>query len=182
MPKNIFKHFFSFFQKDICDKCDQKFKGKSCFNCKKKQPKLTKKTDISNFSQPLMTVSQAAKVNGVTRQAIHFAIKMKRLNARKDNDTWLIANEDLKEYIETRYSRSKSRREGELIFDKQKGYYSINEAAKFLNRNANHVYYLVRLGKLKTQKIGAAIVIQDTELHKYWEFTNNNSNKNCNHA
>lgn len=167
---NIFKHLLSKIGKQICNKCGQKHKGTSCLP--KIQKPRGKVTHSLERTEPLLTVSQAAKINGVTRQAIHFAIKMKRLNARKENDTWLITNIDLQEYLGTKYSRCKSRNDGELIFDKSKGFYSITEAAKFLNKNTNHIYYLVRMGKLKTHRQGCAIVIQDTELHKYWRYIN----------
>lgn len=118
-------------------------------------------------TERLLTISQAAKDHGVTRQAIFFAIKMKRLNASKENDTWLITESDLKEYFENKYSRSKSRVDGELIFDKSKGFYSISEAADFLGKNTNHIYYLVRMGKIQTHRKGTSIVIQDFDLYKY---------------
>jgi excisionase family DNA binding protein len=130
------------------------------------------------FTEPLLTVSQAAKKHGVTRQAIFFAIKMKRLNARKENETWLIAASDLKDYYESKYSRARSIKEGKLIFDKDQGFYSISEAADILGKNMNHVYYLVRMGKLKTHRQGTAIVIQDTELQNYLDFIGKKSDKN----
>lgn len=138
-------------------------------------PKITNSTEKT---ERLLTVSQAAKNHEVTRQAIFFAIKMKRLNATKENDTWLIAESDLKEYFDNKYCRSKSRKEGTLIFDKSKGFYSIVEAANFLGKNTNHIYYLVRVGKLKSHRQGSAIVIQDIELHNYAEFINKKSEKN----
>lgn len=135
---------------------------------------------LTNSQEPterLLTVSQAAKKHDVTRQAIFFAIKMKRLNASKENDTWLIGESALKEYFENKYCRSKSRKQGELIFDKNKGFYSISEAADFLGKNTNHIYYLVRMGKLKSHRQGAAIVIQDAELYKYAEFVGKKTDK-----
>ncbi|MFI0477791.1 MAG: helix-turn-helix domain-containing protein [Candidatus Rhabdochlamydia sp.] len=142
-----------------------------------KETELPKLPDINQIIVPLLTISQAAKKHGVTRQAIFFAIKMKRLNATKENDTWLLSEKDLKEYSKNKYCRSNSRKEGELIFDKSKGYYSITEAAKFLGKNTNHIYYLVRMGTLKSHRQGASIVIQDVELHKYAEFINQKSEK-----
>lgn len=130
-----------------------------------------------NITEPMFTVSQCAKKNGVTRQAIFFAIKMKRLNASQESGTWLISDSALKEYSQSKYSRSKSRKEGELIFDKNKGYYSISDAAKLLGKNTNHIYYLVRMGKLKIHRQGSAIVIQDIELQKYVEFLNSKCEK-----
>lgn len=133
------------------------------------EPQLTPSTELA---EPLLTVSQSAKKNGVTRQAIFFAIKMKRLNAKKYNGTFLIAEKDLEEYTKTRYTRSKSRKNDELIFDKSKGFFSISEAAKFLNKNYNQIHYLVRMGVLKSHRQGSAIVIQDTEIYKYVDMIN----------
>lgn len=167
---------FSYLKSLIVKKTDE--------NVKKDTPKLDCKEE-KEFEQnkgkeivePLLTISQAAKKNGVTRQAIFFAIKMKRLNATKENDTWLLSEKDLKEYSKNKYCRSKSRKEGQLIFDKDKGYYSISEAAKYLGKNTNHIYYLVRMGSLKSHRQGTSIVIQDVELHKYAEFMNKKSQK-----
>lgn len=139
-------------------------------------PKLTSSTEKT---ERLLTVSQAAKEHDVTRQAIFFAIKMKRLNASKENETWLINESALKEYFDNKYCRSKSRKQGELIFDKTKGFYSISEAADFLGKNTNHIYYLVRMGKLKSHRQGTAIVIQDVELYKYAEFNSKKTDKIC---
>ena len=152
----------------------------SSIHCKENenQPIIPLLTNSEEETVPLLTVSQAAKKNGVTRQAIFFAIKMKRLNAKKDNGTWLIAEKDLEEYIKTRYSRSKSRKQGELIFDKSKGFFSISEAAKFLNKNTNQIYYLVRMGILKSHRQGAAIVIQDNEIYKYADNMNIKTHQN----
>lgn len=67
---------------------------------------------------------------------------MKRLPARKEGDTWLISSQDLKSYNKIRYCMQKSIREGELIFDKNKGHYSVAEVAKILRKDINQVYYL----------------------------------------
>jgi excisionase family DNA binding protein len=149
---------------------------------RKEIEKITESQMISSreVTERLLTVSQAAKKNEVTRQAIFFAIKMKRLNAKKENGTWLIAESDLKDYLENKYCRSKSRNEGELIFDKSKGFYSIAEAADYLGKNTNHIYYLVRMGKLKSHRQGSAIVIKDIELHNYADFINKKSDKDMN--
>lgn len=127
--------------------------------------------------EPLMTVSQAAKKNKVTRQAVFFAIKMKKLRARKENNSWLIEEKDLQEYLKYKYCRSKSHIDGELIFDKKKGFYSIADAAKFLGKTMNHVYYLVRVGKIQTHRHGGTIIILNKELYRYAEYMVNNGKK-----
>ncbi len=139
---------------------------------------LSKINQHKEITERMLTISQCAKKHSVTRQAIFFAIKMQRLNASNETGTWLVSESDLKDYIENRYSRAKSRKEGDLIFDKSKGFYSISEAAKFLGKNTNHMYYLVRMGHLSAHRQGAAIVIQEDELYKYAEFISKKSVKN----
>ena len=70
--------------------------------------------EIREFTERFLTVSQAAKKNNLTRQAIFFAIKTNRLNAKKENGIWLITEKDLNEYFNQKYSRSKSKRETNL--------------------------------------------------------------------
>jgi hypothetical protein len=148
-------------------------------NCKEISNKSSAKmTSSKEITEPLLTISQAARKNGVTRQAIFFAIRMNRLNAHRENDTWLITEKDLKEYVDNKYDRSRSRKKGKLIFDKSKGFYSISEAAKFLGKNNNHIYYLVRMGRLKTHRQGNAIVIQDLDLYMHAQFYQKRKNNN----
>jgi excisionase family DNA binding protein len=168
---NIFKFFKSLIISKKCNLETQDIDSLAIKEVSKIAP--PKLTESKEYTEPMLTMGQAAKINGVTRQAIFFAIKMKRLNAKRENDTWLISESDLKEYNDKKYCRSKSRNDGELIFDKSKGFFSIGEAAKMLNRNTNHIYYLVRMGRLRTHRQGTAIVIKDTELYNHIEFLRN---------
>ena len=59
--------------------------------------------------------------------------------------------------------------DGELLFDNRKGYYSVNQAAKFLNVPAQKIYYATRVGLLKASRKGAAWVIHIDELKGYQE-------------
>ena len=172
----LFKYLRSLIVNKLQNDCKEDSYNNHCKEIVTQSP--PRMTNSKEFTEPMLTMSQAAKKKGITRQAIFFAIKMKRLNARKENNTWLISDRDLEDYFDHKYSRSNSRKEGELIFDKSKGFYSISEAAKFLGKNTNHIYYLVRMGKLKTHRQGSAIVIQDTELYNYADFVAKKSDKN----
>src|SRR5215467_9467500 len=81
----------------------------------------------------IISITEAAKINNVTRQAIYVAIKQKKLKASKDSTRWTIHIDDLEAYRRQKYSRSKSMFNGELLFDNQKGFYSVNQVAKMLN-------------------------------------------------
>jgi hypothetical protein len=66
----------------------------------------------------LLTVIEAAKINKVTPQAIHFAIRTKRLPAKKENNQWRIHLEDLVSYNKTKYIREKNKTKNFMVHSK----------------------------------------------------------------
>lgn len=116
-----------------------------------------------------VSITEAAKINNVTRQAIYVAIKQKKLRAYKDTTRWTIRLDDLDEYRKQKYSRSKSTFNGELLFDNAGGYYSVNQVAKMLGVPAQKIYYATRIGLLKATRKGAAWVIHTSEVKDYKE-------------
>ncbi|MCB1212756.1 MAG: helix-turn-helix domain-containing protein [Chlamydiia bacterium] len=124
-------------------------------------------TDLK-FDPEQLSISQAAKLNQVSRQAIYIAIKLQKLKATKDNDArWTIHIDDLEDYISHKYCRSRSHIEGELIFDNTKGFYSINQVAKMLDVPVQKIYYATRVGQLKGSRKGAAWVIHMDDVKEY---------------
>ncbi len=117
----------------------------------------------------VVSITEAAKINNVTRQAIYVAIKQKKLKASKDATRWTIDLEDLENYRRQKYSRTKSLFNGELLFDNHKGFYSVNQVAKMLNVPAQKIYYATRVGLMKAQRKGAAWVIHITDVKQYQE-------------
>ncbi len=117
----------------------------------------------------VVSITEAARINNVTRQAIYVAIKQKKLKASKDSTRWTIHLDDLDEYRKNKYSRTKSMYAGELLFDHHKGYYSINQAANLLNVPAQKIYYATRVGLLKAHRKGAAWVIHVDDIQNYRE-------------
>lgn len=116
-----------------------------------------------------VSITEAAKINNVTRQAIYVAIKQKKLRAQKDATRWTINIKDLEAYRNQKYSRSKSTFDGELLFDNEKGFFSVNQAAKMLGCPAQKVYYATRIGMLKAVRKGAAWVIHISDVKEYQE-------------
>lgn len=115
----------------------------------------------------VVSITEAARINNVTRQAIYVAIKQKKLKATKDSTRWTIHLDDLDEYRKNKYSRTKSMFDGELLFDNRKGYYSVNQAAKVLGVPAQKIYYATRVGLLKAHRKGAAWVIHTDDIKGY---------------
>ncbi len=117
----------------------------------------------------VVSITEAARINNVTRQAIYVAIKQRKLKASKDSTRWTIDLDDLEAYRRQKYSRTKSMFQGELLFDNHKGYYSVNQAAKALGVPAQKIYYATRVGLLKASRKGAAWVIHTTDIEGYRE-------------
>ena len=120
-------------------------------------------------NRKVVSITEAARINNVTRQAIYVAIKQKKLRAYKDATRWTIDLEDLENYKKQKYSRTKSVFNGELLFDNQKGYFSVNQVAKMLNVPAQKIYYATRVGLLKAVRKGAAWVIHTSDVKAYQE-------------
>ena len=132
-----------------------------------KEESETLVTEQPQESNKFVSITEAAKLNKVTRQAIYIAIKLKKLKASKESTRWTICLEDLEEYRKQKYSRTKSVYEGELLFDNMKGYYSVNQVARLLKVPAQKVYYATRTGYLKAQRRGAAWVIHQDDIEEY---------------
>ncbi len=117
----------------------------------------------------VVSITEAARINNVTRQAIYVAIKQRKLKAHKDSTRWTIDLKDLEEYRKHKYSRTKSMFDGELLFDNTKGYYSVNQVADLLGVPAQKIYYATRVGLLKAIRKGAAWVIHSNDVKGYQE-------------
>lgn len=115
----------------------------------------------------VLTITEAAEINGVTRQAIYVAIKLKKLKATKEQSRWTISLNDLEDYRASKYSRTKSMYDGKLLFDNKAGYYSVNQVAKMLEVPAQKIYYATRIGLMKAHRKGAAWVIHKNDVEAY---------------
>jgi len=126
-------------------------------------------TMSESSEKKVVTITEAARINNVTRQAIYVAIKQRKLKAFKDTTRWTIALEDLENYRNQKYSRTKSMFDGELLFDNHKGFFSVNQVAKMLGVPAQKIYYATRVGLLKAIRKGAAWVIHSNDVQGYRE-------------
>lgn len=131
---------------------------------------MTKNKDAAEIAEgKLVTITEAARRNNVTRQAIYVAIKLNKLKARKETTRWTIHLDDLEEYRKQKYSRTKSTFNGELLFDNNKGYFSVNQVAEMLNVPAQKIYYATRIGLMQAIRKGAAWVIHSDDVKNYRE-------------
>lgn len=130
---------------------------------------MGRKQEETGSNNRAVSITEAARINDVTRQAIYVAIKQGKLRATKDTTRWTIFLQDLEDYRKQKYSRTKSMFAGELLFDNGKGFYSVNQAAKMLGVPAQKIYYATRVGLLKASRKGAAWVIHLEDIKGYQE-------------
>lgn len=111
------------------------------------------------------SISQAADYSHVTRQAVYIALRKGNLRATKKGRRWVILKSDLEEYRLSKYNRDKRKFNNELIFDVEKGHFSVQQVCKVISSTLKrpypiqHIYYLMRAGKLKAFRKGCAWVI-----------------------
>lgn len=123
------------------------------------------------------SLEQAGKAAHVTKQAIYIAIQKGKLKARKMTEAtkyarkgqWTVKKADLDEYRANKYNREEYKVDGEKVFDVEKGDFSVNQIAKLLGHPVAHIYYLIRIGDLKSYRKGWALVIKKEDALKMHE-------------
>ena len=118
--------------------------------------------DLDNY----LAISDAARVSGITRQAVYVAIKNGKLKAVQGEDRrWLVSSFDLAIYEASKYDRLKSKDpEGNFFYCPAEGRYSIRMVAEKLNVPIQKVYYLVRIGRLKVNRVHTRTVILEEQI------------------
>lgn len=132
--------------------------------------KSKRKNEADACNEPhskVVSITEAARINKVSRQAIYIAIKLNKLKAHKESTRWTINLDDLEDYRRQKYSRTKSLFNGELLFDNDRGFYSVNQVARMLKVPAQKIYYATRIGYLKAQRRGAAWVVHEEDIKEY---------------
>ncbi len=119
----------------------------------------------------MMSITQIANHFGRTRQGVYVALRSGRFSAKKEfGARWKISLADYEEYHKNRYSRKEARKsDGTLVFDKSKGIYSVIDAAEFLNKSVNWVYYRLRTHMLPSKRYKSAWLIHIDDLKKFKE-------------
>jgi excisionase family DNA binding protein len=105
----------------------------------------------------------------VTRQAVFTAIYNKRLKAFKEGKFWRIKKEIADEYVKTKYNRKFSTYNGRLIFDNEKGFYSMQQVANMLGIGYHQLYFAVQMGRIKYQRKGASYVFHMSDIVEFKE-------------
>lgn len=117
----------------------------------------------------MMNLAQAGKYLGISRQAVRVAIFSKKLEAVKVSNRWAITTIDLDIYKQNKFKREFCKIDGEPLYDKSKGEYSISEAAEILGCPKQHLYYAVHTNKIKTSRKRKSWIILLNDIIAYKE-------------
>lgn len=105
-----------------------------------------------------MRIPELAEKYGFKRQAIYVKVREKKLPATKIGGRFFIEEADYVHYLKNKYKRDPK------IHDKEKGFYSVKEAATFLNVSPNRIYYLLKMGSLKFHRHRTTYVLHIDDL------------------
>ena len=112
-------------------------------------------------------MAEAGKYLGIGRHAVWNAVNCKRLNAYKNDRKWAFTLKDLEDYKKRRHDRAFSTVNGEPLYDKSKGEFSIKEAAEILSCDPQHLYYAARTNKLRTSKKRCSWIVNTEDIVEY---------------
>lgn len=119
--------------------------------------------------EEFLNLKEAAQYAHVSRQAPYNAIKKGTLKGILINRKWYVSRKDLDDYRGNKYNPDLKKREGELVFDMDKGHFSVQHVAKVISHalgheySFQHLYYLLRTGQVRGFRKGRAWVIAKEE-------------------
>lgn len=126
-----------------------------------------------------MTVTDAARLKKVSRQALYLAIQLNRLKAFREGRRWMVFTGDLEEYYSDLWKWIRHSQHQEKIAKcEQQGYYMIGRAAEKIGMLKNTLYYAIYTGNLKSIKRHGKIMVHVNDLMTYHKkHSNRNSPK-----
>lgn len=120
-----------------------------------------------------LTTMQAASEAGVTRQGVIQSIASGRLKAIKFDNRYYILRSNLKEYMSKKWNRSSTKDDtGELVFDPDKGTFSVSQATYYVKKllrtdfKRNRLYNLIKRKLFPFTKYHSAYVLLKADLDK----------------
>jgi hypothetical protein len=118
-----------------------------------------------------MKLKEASQYINRTTHALRTAIIKGNLKARKSNGFkhghWIVTKEALHAYIDNLWDRTKVLYNGSRLYDKEKGWLSVNDAQDLMKISLQNVYYALRSNKLKGEKKGVRWVINVKDAIEY---------------
>jgi hypothetical protein len=115
------------------------------------------------------TLTEAAKKYGYSYAALRAAIKNGKLNCKKKGGRYIVTPQDIQDYITIRYDRSRSRFQGQPLYDEKKGTYTITAAHRKFGIKQQAIYYAISKGRLPFERKGISYIIKEQDIIRFIE-------------
>jgi len=138
-----------------------------------KNSEILKKIEELKAKGDYLSTIEAAEYLKIRLPSLYAAVFVRRLKGIKIAHYSFFLRKNLDEYKLSKFNRDNIRYEGELLFDLEKGRYSVLQVAKILSEELKrpvpitHVYDWLWKGQLKGRRIGSRWVILKEDLESY---------------
>lgn len=128
---------------------------------------------LVDTTRVMMTPKEAAEYSHVTLQAIYLAMRKGHLKSEKKGHKRYLSQYDIDEYRLNKYNRMRKNRQGEEIFDIEKGLFSVPQICRILSVklgmkiSVQRIYYCLREGYLPAYRHGSFWVIKLEDAEKF---------------
>jgi len=102
---------------------------------------------------------------GVTKQALHIAVKKGRLNTTIKNGKFYFTKDDLDKYKKEKYCKKFSKFRGNPLLESDE--FTVLDISKKIGKPLQHIYYIIRKKYLQHRRKGAAYIISQADLLIY---------------
>lgn len=122
----------------------------------------------------LVTLTEAAKYTGTTRQAMYVARQRGDITARKvahgKRSIWMFEIRDIDDFLVNKYTPHKRKKDdGTKVFDKDKGEYSISQLADKHDVPKMNIYYWVHKGLIPYTRYKTNYIIREKDFTDFYE-------------
>ena len=114
--------------------------------------------------EELISVTEACKRFGITRQALFICIRSKRLKAEKIKNRWYFTAKAWNDYVNSKYSREYSIRDGLNMYDIKNGVLSPSMVSEQFGLEKQQIYYLLRKGVIPDKRMGCAYILSKNDV------------------
>ena len=115
----------------------------------------------------LISVKKAGQLYNVSHLSLWAAIRCGRLKKIVIDGRVFLNRGLIDQYLESKYDREYSLRDGKLLYNREAGRYSPKMCEELFNVPKNHLYHAIYSGKLKATKSGHSYVIDHKDIVAY---------------
>ena len=115
----------------------------------------------------LYSVKEAAKLFRCTPNSIYSMIRTQRINTYRTGKEHYVKKGEIELYLKRRYKRDSQMKDGEYLFNPEKGRTSLTATAKQLNLKYCTLWHAMQRGLLKFEKVGSTYIVNQSDIEDF---------------